>query len=206
MPGALGFLSLERFCAGSTQSCRLGWGPLTVSLRPRAARRREGKAGMQGLRSVGDAGAVPRGAGPEPLPEGKGRPRGRAVGPKSIYELNRPACMARIPSWEVEGGTAGWTPGKAARRWGPWSGKKAVTHPVTLKQSVPFLSHSPPTQPSASLESLILDVLTQRPALPAQDSAEMPNEAASRNSGSPNVGLCGCRRCHFAAATWWHHV
>lgn len=107
---------------------------------------------MQGPRSVGDAGAVPRGAGPGPLPEGKGRPQGRAVGPKSIREPNRPACMARIPSWELEGGTAGWTPGKAAGRWGLCSGVKAVHTSCdcveTLKQPVPFLSHSPTTLPS----------------------------------------------------------
>lgn len=111
---------------------------------------------------------------PEQSPGGRGRgPSQRAKeGPEGGQRARR-ASTARIPSRELEGGTAGRTPGKAARGAGCAGVRRQSTHPVTLKQSVPFLSHPPPRQPTPSLESLILDCFTQRPALPASGSTEM---------------------------------
>lgn len=116
--------------SGRAQSCRLGWGRLTASVRESRGAGAEDSARCR---------SSPQGGGPGPSQRAKEGPEGG--------QRARRASTARIPSRELEGGTAGRTPGKAARGGGCAGVRRQSTHPVTLKQSVPFLSHSSPHPP-----------------------------------------------------------
>lgn len=105
----------------------------------------------------------PREGGQDPSQRTKEGP-GRAAGQESPRGPNHSACVVGSPSWELEGDTAGWTGGRAARRWGLRSCGRAVNTSCDLETvcALPFL---PPTYlPTPSLElqeGLALGFFTQ---------------------------------------------
>ena len=82
--------------------------------------------------------AVTRGAGLGLLCKGAGW-LWEGSGPGEHRYTNLPACLARSPSWELEGGPAGWTGERTAGRQGCVAVRTQSAHPATLKHSVSFL-------------------------------------------------------------------
>ena len=82
--------------------------------------------------------AVTRGAGLGPLHKGAGWPW-EGSGPGEYMCTNLPTCLARSPSWELEGDPAGWTGGRTAGRPGCVAVRTQSAHPATLKHPVSFL-------------------------------------------------------------------
>lgn len=99
-----------------------------------SSRVRDGNQACKGWGPWGDApGQPPREQSQDPSPSYR-KALGERAGRESTRAPNHPACLAGSPSWELEGGTAGWTGGNTA---------STVAHPATSKHPV----LSPPPQP-----------------------------------------------------------
>lgn len=159
-----------------------------MSLRARGCpMERDGKA-RAGGQWGGAPEQLPGEQGQDPSPRGQDGP-GRAAGQESTRAPNHPACLAGSPSWELEGGTAGWTGGRTARRWELCSCGSTVSTSATLKHPVPFLPALPvtPTSPLKPREGCALGYFTQRVAGQVQDGAGNASEGSGfRNSGNPS--------------------